>query len=89
MTAPSKKKLQEVLTARLHLQDPRFVLEKAGTKWCGSIISATFMSKKDQERQKLIWDALDAEFGSQSVHWVGTLLAYTLEEFDWDKAVPA
>jgi len=81
MSTVTKKKLQDVLTTKLNLVDARFVLEKAGAKLSGNIISATFSGKDDQQRQRMIWDALEDEFGAQCVHLVGTLLAYTPEEW--------
>ena len=76
--------LQDVLTRRLNLQSPRFVLEPAGAKESGSIISPSFRSMRDSERQRRIWDALNDEYGAESVHRVGTLLAFTPEEWDID-----
>ncbi len=52
-----------------------------GVKLSGSIVSSTFKGKKDHERQHIIWDALEDEFGAESLHLVGTLLAYTPEEW--------
>ncbi len=76
--------IEEVLTRRLSLKSPRFELEHTGAKVSGSVISPSFRGMRDSERQQCIWDALDAEFGSQSVHRVGTLLAYTPEEWNID-----
>ena len=81
MSALTKKRLQEVLTKRLNLTDPGFVLEKVGAKLSGNIISSTFSGKEDQQRQRMIWDALEDELGAECVHLVGTLLAYTPEEW--------
>ena len=81
MATVSKAKLQHVLTKRLGLKDADFVLEKVRFELSGSIISPTFKGKKDHERQRMIWDALDDEFGAESVRLVGTLLAYTPEEW--------
>ena len=77
--------IQEVLTRRLHLQNPRYELENIGPdKESGSIISESFRGMRDSERQKMIWNALHEEYGAESVHWVGTLLAFTPEEWDLD-----
>ena len=81
MATISKARLESVLRSKLGLKEPGFRLEKAGDKLSGSIISPTFLGKKDHERQRLIWEALDDEFGAESVHLVGTLLAYTPEEW--------
>ena len=73
----SKVKLQQMLTERLGLNAPVFQLEKIGSKLAGSIVSDTFKGKSARQRQKMIWDALQAELGEDSVRWVGTLLTYT------------
>ena len=78
----SKHQLEVALTNRLRLIEPQFMLEKMGRKWSGSIISTTFKGKRDLERQQMLWDALEAAFGAESVHVVGTLLAYTPEEWE-------
>jgi len=82
MAALSRQQLQDVLTNRLNLIEPQFILERVGRKWSGNIISATFTGLKDEKRQRMLWDALEAAFGPESVHIVGTLLAYTPEEWE-------
>ena len=82
MATLSKQQLQDVLTNRLKLIAPQFVLEKVGRKWSGNIISATFKGLNDEERQRRLWAALDAEFSAECVHLVGTLLAYTPAEWE-------
>ena len=77
-----KHQLEDALTNRLRLIEPQFVLEKMGRKWSGSIISTTFKGKRDLERQQMLWDALEATFGAESVLIVGTLLASTPEEWE-------
>ena len=74
--------IQSALTRRLNLQTPRFALESAGTKVSGSIISPSFRGMADSERQRRIWDALSEEYGPESVHRAGTLLAFTPDEWD-------
>jgi acid stress-induced BolA-like protein IbaG/YrbA len=74
--------IQSVLTRRAKLKAPRFVLEAAGSKVSGSIISETFRGMPDSERQSRIWEALDAEYGPDCAHRVGTLLAFTPDEWD-------
>ena len=74
--------IQAALSRALKLLTPRFVLESAGTKVSGSIISATFRGLADSERQRRIWDAVDRKYGSASVQRVGTLLAFTPDEWD-------
>lgn len=76
--------IQSVLTRRLSLQDPRFALESTDMKVSGSIISSSFHNMTDSERQQRIWDALQQEYGPQSVQRVGTLLAFTPDEWDID-----
>jgi hypothetical protein len=79
-----KVDLQEILTRRLRLVNPRFRLERFGHKLGGSVISRTFKGKGDSDRMDMIWDALEDEFGLDAVRKVGTLLAYTDDEWDID-----
>jgi acid stress-induced BolA-like protein IbaG/YrbA len=51
------------------------------------VISDTFRGKADSARQQMIWDALESAFGPQAPQHVGTLLAYTNDE--WDIDLPA
>ncbi|HUO08646.1 MAG TPA: hypothetical protein VM008_10130 [Phycisphaerae bacterium] len=74
--------IQSALTKRLKLEAPRFALESAGSKVSGSIISDSFKGMADSERQRRIWDALDEEYGAESVHRAGTFLAFTPDEWD-------
>jgi acid stress-induced BolA-like protein IbaG/YrbA len=83
----SKVKLQQMLSENLGLRKPVFKLEKIGSKIAGSIISDTFRGKSDRVRQKIIRDVLDAELGASSALEVGTLLAYTPDE--WNVELPA
>jgi len=85
----SKVKLQALLTEQLALEDPLFKLEKIGNKWAGSVISRSFRGKSDRQRQKMMRDVVDAELGADSVQKVGTLLAYTPEEWDPDLTAKA
>lgn len=80
----SKRRLQDVLTRRLKLDAPRFRLERFGSMLGGSIISDTFRGKRDVARQRMIWDALEEELIPATLRTVGTLLAYTPEEWDID-----
>jgi acid stress-induced BolA-like protein IbaG/YrbA len=83
MAKTSKAKLQQVLTKRLRLEEPEFHLEKlSGGKLSGNIVSDTFEEMDDLERQREIWDALEAEFGDDASALVGTLLAYTKAEWN-------
>jgi acid stress-induced BolA-like protein IbaG/YrbA len=84
MATLTKSKLQSILTARLKLKDPQFVLEKNGARIFGSVISSSFKGKGDLQRVRLIRDAVDAELGPDSNRLVGTLLAYTPEEWNVD-----
>ena len=74
--------IESALTRRLNLQNPQFRLERAGTKVSGSIISPSFHGMPDSQRQQRIWDALDKEYGPQSVHRAGSFLAFTPEEWN-------
>jgi acid stress-induced BolA-like protein IbaG/YrbA len=77
--------VQSALARRLNLQSPRFMLEQAGAKVSGSIISASFRGLTDSARQRQIWDALHAEYGPESVQRAGTFLAFTPDEWDLDE----
>lgn len=79
---PTVAEIELTLTQRLKLTTPRFVLEPAGTKVSGSIVSPTFRGMPDSERQRRIWDALDEEYGPDSVQRVGSLLAFTPDEWN-------
>jgi acid stress-induced BolA-like protein IbaG/YrbA len=83
----SKIKLQKLLAEGLRLDHPVFRLERIGSKLAGSIISPTFRRVSDRRRQGMIWNLLDSEMGHESIKHVGTLLAYTPEE--WDIDLPA
>jgi acid stress-induced BolA-like protein IbaG/YrbA len=89
MPALNKNRVEQVLADALNLRDPEFRLEMAGGRISGSIISSTFKGKRDRERQKMIWDALEGEFGAEAVKLVGMLLAYTPEEWNLDLRLPA
>jgi acid stress-induced BolA-like protein IbaG/YrbA len=78
----SVSEIQSVLKRRLQLIDPRFELESVGTKVSGLIIDPSFYGMPDSERQRRIWEALDHEYHAESVRRVGTLLAYTVDEWD-------
>src|SRR5437016_5895710 len=81
MAKLTKDELAKILTERLKLIEPEFHLEKVGPRIIGNIISPTFKGKRDHQRQKMIWDALQEEFGADSVLKIGMLLAYTPEEW--------
>jgi acid stress-induced BolA-like protein IbaG/YrbA len=78
----SEVKLQQLLTDALSLKRPTFLLEKLGAKLSGSVISETFAGKSARERQKMVWDALEAELGERATLEVGTLLLYAPQEWD-------
>lgn len=82
-----KEDLEEVLGGALKLRSPRFKLQKIGSKVSGHVISDTFRGKADSARQQMIWDALESAFGPEAPQQVGTLLAYTNDE--WDVELPA
>jgi acid stress-induced BolA-like protein IbaG/YrbA len=78
----TKESLARILATRLSLKDPQFKLEEVGGRLVGNIISSSFKGKRDYDRQKVIWDALDAELGREAVLRIGMLLAYTPEEWE-------
>lgn len=82
--ALTERMLQSMLTRRLALRDAQFFLEKVGGRLIGNVVSPSFSGKRDLERQQLLWDALPAELGPDSVRRVGMLLAYTPEEWNID-----
>lgn len=84
MRALSKTRLQDALTKRLGLKGPQFVLRSYGGMLCGSVISESFSRKGDLQRVRMIRGALAAELGPEGERAVGTLLAYTPEEWDID-----
>lgn len=81
LTKVTKRSIEAVLARGLALKDPIFRLENAGGRIVGDIISSSFKGQRDHERQTRIWDALEAEFGPESVRRVGMLLAYTPDEW--------
>ncbi len=83
MAKVTKDELRRILTDGLHLKDPTFMLEKAGTRISGNVVSPSFKGQKDHERQKKIWDVLEENLGAESVKVVGMLLAYTPEEWNF------
>lgn len=85
----SKVKVQQALTRRLKLKQPRFRLERWGDRVNGHVISETFKRMDDLRRQRSIWSALEAEFGPSAMRQVGMILAYTPEEWDFDAPQPA
>src|SRR5580704_3914918 len=81
--------LINLLTDSLKLREPRFVLERDGSMISGSVISKSFQNKDDLERQQTIRNAVDAALGVEARRQVGTILAYTPEEWDVDfEALP-
>lgn len=82
MPQVTKQQVQQILTDGLKLASPEFMLEKAGGRLSGNVISASFKGKRDHERQRMIWDALDAALGAESARGVGLLLAYTPAEWE-------
>lgn len=77
------KELEGVLAKHIALASPFFELEVLpGGKVSGSIVSDTFSGMTDSDRQKVIWDALEAEWGAEATRKVGTILAYTSAEWN-------
>jgi acid stress-induced BolA-like protein IbaG/YrbA len=87
MDAKSQEQvIEEALSTQLGLRDPEFHLEilPSGSV-SGSIVSDTFAGMDDLERQHRIWDVLDNIYGPASTKMVGTLLAYSKKEWNWDE----
>ena len=84
MRSMTKPRLQTLLRNRLKLRSPRFRMRKDGEMVSGSIISETFRGKDDLQRQRMLRRAVEAELGEDANRLVGTLLAYTPEEWDID-----
>jgi acid stress-induced BolA-like protein IbaG/YrbA len=76
------KRLGQVLSRRLKLVKPQFVLENSGDWIYGDVISSTFKGKRDHKRQEMIWDALEAEFGEKAKSMIGMILAFTPDEWN-------
>ena len=86
----TKTAVQKELTERLGLKSPEFRLSAIGGRINGHIISPTFKGKRDHKRQDMIWESLNAAFGSNALKRVGMLLAYTPDEWYADEIlVPA
>ena len=81
----TKTGIQKELTDRLSLKSPEFRLSAIGGRINGHIISPTFKGKRDHKRQDMIWDSLNAAFGSNALKRVGMLLAYTPDEWYADE----
>lgn len=75
-------RVREILSSELQLKDPRFRLEKWGSRINGSVISPTFGRKDDLKRQLMIRDALEKVLGPHDSKRVGMILAYTPDEWD-------
>ncbi|HWE03010.1 MAG TPA: hypothetical protein VG326_11435 [Tepidisphaeraceae bacterium] len=78
----TQSSVEAALTSELKLREPRFRLEKFGSRISGSLISPTFKGKRDNRRQIMIWDALEKIFGPLAVKRVGMIPAYTPDEWD-------
>ena len=82
MAATTAIAIQKILKERLSLDLAEFHLEKLPDgKFSGSVVSDSFHGVNSIERQRRIWDALEAGFGDRSPDVVGTLLAYTNDEW--------
>jgi acid stress-induced BolA-like protein IbaG/YrbA len=87
MATLTQTRLIALLTDALKLREPRFILERHGPMISGSVISKTFQKKGDLERQQSIRSAVEAALGSDARRLVGTILAYTPDEWDIDLEV--
>jgi acid stress-induced BolA-like protein IbaG/YrbA len=77
-------RLQQLLTRKLKLKAPRYVLTRDGHYINGSVISESFRGKGDLQRQLAIWGALEAELGEEAIDTVGMIIAYTPKEWELD-----
>jgi acid stress-induced BolA-like protein IbaG/YrbA len=84
MATLTQARLIALLTDSLKLREPRFILERHGSMISGSVISKSFQKKDDLERQQSIRKAVDSALGSDARRLVGTILAYTPDEWDID-----
>jgi acid stress-induced BolA-like protein IbaG/YrbA len=48
------------------------------------VVSEAFRNKDASQRQKMVWDAIEAELGGEAPLEVGALLLYSPEEWDID-----
>lgn len=53
-------------------------------KVSGNVVSEAFLDVEHVQRQTLIWEALDRRYNGDSFRLVGTLLAYTPDEWNID-----
>jgi acid stress-induced BolA-like protein IbaG/YrbA len=74
--------LQNILANRLKLKEPRFKIRDFGGMLGGSVISNSFRNRNDLERQSMVRGALEAELGLEGARAVGTILAFTPDEWD-------
>lgn len=81
MAKLTKAQLEGALTRRLKLKNPEFRLERIESKLAGSVIDDGFVGMGDFERQRLIWNAIEHEFNAEIAQQIGTLLAFTVEEW--------
>jgi acid stress-induced BolA-like protein IbaG/YrbA len=82
MRRVTTSQIESALTAELHLKEPRFRLEKYGTRIFGSVISPTFKRKNHMRRHTMIFDALEKVLGSDGRKGVTMILAYTPDEWN-------
>lgn len=82
-TQIQKAELESELKRRLNFDERDvFDLERIGTKLSGNVVSDRFSGLDDLERQNLVWNALEEAFGKECALCVGTLLAFTHDEWN-------
>jgi len=87
MAKIAKNKVEQTIRKALRSKKVVFKWEKIpGGRLSGSIVSDAFKEQKDIDRQKTVWDALEAAFGSAATQTVGTLLTYTVAEWNVELA---
>ena len=83
MKTLTKSKLKRIVTSGLHLEDVRYEWVESYGRISGHVISPAFRGVGYRERQKRIWDALEAELAPELLDLVGIILAYTPEEWEF------
>jgi acid stress-induced BolA-like protein IbaG/YrbA len=83
MKALTKNKLERVMTSGLHLDDVRYEWVESYGRISGHVISPAFRGVEYRERQRRMWDALEAGLEAESLDRMGILLAFTPEEWDF------
>ena len=82
-TQPIQEEIIEgVLRAAFGNETECYLEVLSNGKVSGNIVSKAFAGKQDADRQRSIWDALNQSLGTNAPNQVGTLLAYTPDEWN-------